>query len=62
MTLSHVFEHLTNLDDAVKKLSNISKKYLFVEVPGHVAELQSIQNAHNYYFSLNTANRKARYR
>ena len=56
VTLSHVFEHLTNLDDVVKKLSNITKKYLFVEVPGHVSELQSIQNAHNYYFSLNTLN------
>ena len=31
-------------------------KYLFIEVPGHIKKLQSIQNAHNYYFSLNTLN------
>ena len=54
--LTHVFEHLTNLDEVVNKLSNITKRYLFIEVPGHVANLQSIQNAHNYYFSLNTLN------
>ena len=56
VVLSHVFEHLTDLDNAVKKLFNITKKYLFIEVPGHVKKLQSIQNAHNYYFSLNTLN------
>lgn len=56
VTMSHVFEHLTDLDDVVKKLSNITKKYLFIEVPGQVKKLQSIQNAHNYYFSLNTLN------
>lgn len=54
--LTHVFEHLTNLDEVVNKLSNITKRYLFIEVPGHVVNLQSIQNAHNYYFSLNTIN------
>ena len=25
-------------------------------MPGHVKKLQNIQNAHNYYFSLNTLN------
>ena len=54
--LSHVFEHLTDLKKSVKKLHSITKKYLFIEVPGHVKKLQSIQNAHNYYFSLNTLN------
>jgi SAM-dependent methyltransferase len=54
--LVHVFEHLTNLKETVDILSNITKKYLFIEVPGHVKKLQSIQNAHNYYFSLNTLN------
>ncbi len=54
--LNHVFEHLTNLEKYVHRLYDITKKYLFIEVPGHVKKLQSIQNAHNYYFSLNTLN------
>ncbi len=56
VTLSHVFEHLTDLKNNVEALHNITKKYLFIEVPGHIKKLQSIQNAHNYYFSLNTLN------
>lgn len=54
--LTHVFEHLTNLEKNINHLHEITKKYLFIEVPGHVKKLQSIQNAHNYYFSLNTLN------
>jgi len=54
--LTHVFEHLTELKKNVDHLHNITNKYLFIEVPGHVKNLQSIQNAHNYYFSLNTLN------
>jgi SAM-dependent methyltransferase len=54
--LTHVFEHLTELKKNVDYLYNISNKYLFIEVPGHIKKLQSIQNAHNYYFSLNTLN------
>jgi len=54
--LNHVFEHLTNLEKIVNHLHEITKKYLFIEVPGHIKKLQSIQNAHNYYFSLNTLN------
>jgi hypothetical protein len=54
--LSHVFEHLNELTEVVEILSNITKKYLFIEVPGHVKKIQSIQIAHNYYFSLNTLN------
>ena len=54
--LSHVFEHLTNLHEIVDVLSNITKKYLFIEVPGHITKFPSIQNAHNYYFSFNTLN------
>jgi len=54
--LNHVFEHLTNLKKYVHLLHNVTKKYLFIGVPGHVTKLQSIQNAHNYYFSLNTLN------
>ena len=55
-TLTHVFEHLTELKKQVNHLFNITNKYLFIEVPGHVKKVQSIQNAHNYYFSLNTLN------
>ena len=54
--LSHVFEHLTNLHEMVDILSNITNKYLFIEVPGHVTKCQSIQNAQYYYFSFNTLN------
>lgn len=54
--LTHVFEHLKNLEKIVNHLHEITKKYLFIEVPGHIKKLQSIQNAHNYYFSLNTLN------
>jgi SAM-dependent methyltransferase len=56
VTLTHVFEHLTDLEKNINHLHNITKKYLFIEVPGHVKKLQSIQNAHNYYFSINTLN------
>ncbi len=54
--LTHVFEHLYDLKKQVKNLHNITNKYLFIEVPGHIKKLQKIQNAHNYYFSLNTLN------
>lgn len=54
--LTHVLEHLTNLEKIINHLNEITKKYVFIEVPGHVKKLQSIQNAHNYYFSLNTLN------
>ncbi len=54
--LSHVFEHLTNLKSTMKQISDITNKYLFIEVPGHFKKMQSIQNAHNYYFSINTLN------
>lgn len=54
--LSHVFEHLDNLTESVNILSNITNKYLFIEVPGNIKRLQPIQIDHNYYFSLNTLN------
>lgn len=54
--LTHVFEHLSDLKKNANLLCNITNKYLFIEVPGHINKLQSIQNAHNYYFSLNTLN------
>ena len=54
--LSHVFEHLTNLKEKIEKISGLTKKYLYIEVPVHKKKLQIIQNAHNYYFSENTLN------
>lgn len=52
--LIHVYEHLLNPIDALKKLRKHVKKYLFIEVPGCITKFSSIQNAHNSYFSLNT--------
>ena len=54
--LSHVLEHLTSLEKITKKLSNLTNKYLYIEVPTHLKRLQVIQNAHNYYFTENTLN------
>ncbi len=54
--LSHVLEHLNDLEKNIVHLHNITNKYLFIEVPGNVNKLQSIQNAHNYYFSINSLN------
>ena len=54
--LSHVLEHLTDLKKNITHLYDITNKYIFIEVPGNVNKLQSIQNAHNYYFSINTLN------
>ena len=54
--LSHVLEHLNDLEKNIDHLHNITNKYLFIEVPGNVNKLQSIQNAHNYYFSINSLN------
>ena len=54
--LSHVLEHLNDLNEIINKLSLITKKYLFIEVPGHISKIQSIQSVHNYYFSINTLN------
>ena len=50
---SHVLEHLTDINNVIKNKFN-SNKYLYIEVPGHVKKLQSIQNAHCFYFSINT--------
>ena len=52
--LIQVFEHLLNPIDVLKKLKKNVKKYLFIEVPGCITKFSSIQNAHNFYFSLNT--------
>jgi SAM-dependent methyltransferase len=54
--LTHVFEHLYDLRKVTDQLSNITNKYLFLEIPGHYTQMQTIQNPHNYYFSANTLN------
>ena len=51
--MNNVFEHLDKPD---KDLIHLKKytKYLYIQVPGNIIRMQSIQNAHNYYFSINT--------
>ena len=47
------------MSDPIKSLKIISKfsnKYLFIEVPGSIKYLQSVQNAHNLFFTPNTVN------
>lgn len=52
--LIHVLEHFLNPVEQIKKLRNYTNRYLFVEIPGMVNRLPSLQNAHFYYFSINT--------
>ena len=52
--LIHVLEHFLNPVEQLKNLRNYCKKYLFIEIPGMVNQAPSLQNAHFYYFSLNT--------
>ena len=40
----------------IDKIRKFVGKYLFIEVPGIVQSMASIQNAHNYYFTPNTLN------
>jgi hypothetical protein len=54
IVLSHVLEHMSDLELELRKIYNLSKKYLFIEVPGIVTRFSSIQIAHNYYFSKYT--------
>lgn len=54
--LRHVFEHFLKPIEELKNLRKNIKKYIFIEVPGCVNALPSIQNAHNINFSLNTLN------
>ncbi len=54
--LKHVLEHV---DDPVKQLRELREHvsadgYLFIEVPGIVNKIPSIQNAHYHYFSERT--------
>ena len=52
--LKHVLEHFHNPLSILTDLRDNINKYLFIEVPGCISIIPKIQNAHNYYFSLNT--------
>jgi len=52
--LIHVLEHFLDPVEQIKKLSSYNTKYLFIEIPGIVNQVPSLQNAHLYYFSINT--------
>ena len=52
--VKHVFEHLHDPRDFLCKIKKNLNKYLYIEVPGNYGSLQSIQNAHTMYFSINT--------
>ena len=52
--LIHVLEHFLNPVKQLENLRSYCKKYLFIEIPGIVNQVPSLQNAHFYYFSANT--------
>jgi len=52
--LKHVLEHLLDPIDSLKALRKHTKRYIAVEVPGWINHVPSIQNAHMFYFTLNT--------
>ena len=49
LILKHVLEHFRSPEDALTRLKDKINKYLFIEVPGIVNRMPSIQNAHYYY-------------
>ena len=57
IVLKHVFEHLHDPIKDLKKIKNHTNNYLYLEVPGNVKRIASIQNAHNFYFTENTLNK-----
>lgn len=53
--LIHSLEHLHDPIDYLKRLTKFFPKYILIEVPGLVDKFgDSVQNAHNFYFSENT--------
>ncbi len=53
--LIHSLEHLHDPIEYLKNLTKLSPKYILIEVPGIVSKFgDSIQTAHNFYFSKNT--------
>ena len=55
--MKHVLEHLYDPVKDLKKIKEHTNKYLFIEVPGNIRRIASIQNAHNFYFTKNTLNK-----
>lgn len=51
--MRHVLEHLKNPVEDLKYLANYTTN-LAIEIPGFVNYIPSLQNAHLFYFSLNT--------
>ena len=58
--ISHVLEHIPNPGDFIDQLSSLLNPdgYLYIEVPGMLKKpfTRDIQNAHVYYFTLETLN------
>jgi len=54
VNLIHVLEHFLDPVGQIKQLSKNVNRYLFIEVPGIINKFPSLQNAHLYYFSINT--------
>lgn len=52
--LKHVLEHLVDPIDSLKALKKHTKGYIAAEVPGWINHVPSIQNAHIFYFTLDT--------
>ncbi len=50
--LSHVLEHFGDPVFELKWLAENDCEYLYIQVPGLLHNIPSIQNAHNHYFSL----------
>lgn len=51
--MRHVLEHLKNPVEDLKYLANFTS-ILAIEIPGFINNIPSLQNAHLFYFSLNT--------
>ena len=54
LVVKHVLEHVYNPILFLREIHQNKTKNLFIEVPGIVTQMPSLQNAHNFYFSLNT--------
>jgi len=52
--LIHVLEHFLDPIQQLRQLKRHVHKHLFIEIPGIITKLPLMQNAHNYYFSVNT--------
>ena len=59
--LIHSLEHLHDPICYLRKLVAFEPRYILIEVPGIVSRMPGIQNAHNFYFSINTLLKVASY-